>query len=695
MSAAVAALAFACSPAARAACDDLLPPADLKLDRRGVTPMDIARLRDTGDPLVIGEPTSPYALSPDGKTLAFVIARADPVTNDRCSALVVLPAVGGKSPRILDRGGGLPLLSSPVRGLFMTTGFPQQIAPLWSPGGQFLAYRKVVEGVVQLVLVNAANGAARLVTRSPVDVEDFRWSADGASLIYLARVGRIAAKERIERAGRSGWVYDESVLPLESWEPRPWARDLPQQGFVVDPDSGLTREASSAEKESVTVPALGGTIFNTGDSTPEGARAWTEAASSAPMADRQLWASLPDGRKIQCRLPACTGRISRISWDRTGVSLVFQQREGWNGEETVLYRWFPAAGQLQTILRTSDELTGCIRSGKEMICGRENASVPRRIVSIDLADGRSRELFDPNPEFAHLELGKVRRLRWKNDLGLPAWGDLVLPPGYDGKARLPLVVVQYLSRGFLRGGIGDDYPIFALAAKGFAVLSFQRPPFVGKLIPGLKTIEEALAASDKDWMERRSLYSAVSEGIDTAIATGAVDPSRLGITGLSDGASTVEFALSNSDRFAAAAMSTCCDDLLSSLVLGGFAWGDANRKSGYPLSVDDDRAFWKPLSLSVNARRIDTPILMQLADREALTALPAIGAFREAGKPVEAIIYPDEYHNKWQPQHRLAVYQRNIDWFDFWLRDQEDPSPEKRDQYERWRRLRAASKGRR
>lgn len=178
-------------------------------------------------------------------------------------------------------------------------------------------------------------------------------------------------------------------------------------------------------------------------------------------------------------------------------------------------------------------------------------------------------------------------------------------------------------------------------------------------------------------------------GIDQAIATGTVDPARIGITGLSDGASIVEFALVNSKRFAAAAMSTCCDDRLSSLVLGGEAWGGENHRSGYPLSVDDDKAYWKPISLSLNARNIDMPILFQLADREAGLALQSHGPPHEAKKPVEMYVYPQELHNKVQPAHRLA--DRNIDWFDFWLRGHEDTAPEKRTHYERWEALRDAA----
>jgi dipeptidyl aminopeptidase/acylaminoacyl peptidase len=192
---------------------------------------------------------------------------------------------------------------------------------------------------------------------------------------------------------------------------------------------------------------------------------------------------------------------------------------------------------------------------------------------------------------------------------------------------------------------------------------------------------------------RRPNPAPCAERGSSIAATGAIDPARIGITGLSDGASTVEFALVNSRRFAAAAMSTCCDDRLTSLVLGGWAWGDENHRTGYPLSVDDDRAYWKPISLSLNARSIATPILFQVADREAGLSLESYGALREAGKPVEMYVYPDEFHNKVQPRHRLAVYDRNIDWFAYWLRSYEDPAPDKRAQYERWGQLRAAQQG--
>ncbi len=93
-------------------------------------------------------------------------------------------------------------------------------------------------------------------------------------------------------------------------------------------------------------------------------------------------------------------------------------------------------------------------------------------------------------------------------------------------------------------------------------------------------------------------------------------------------------------------------------------------------------------SIAVNASRIDTPFLIQVADREYHFTKQNYNALKDADKPVEMHIFPDEYHVKWQPAHRYAVYTRNVDWFNFWLRDVEDPDPKKEEQYERWRELR-------
>jgi hypothetical protein len=61
---------------------------------------------------------------------------------------------------------------------------------------------------------------------------------------------------------------------------------------------------------------------------------------------------------------------------------------------------------------------------------------------------------------------------------------------------------------------------------------------------------------------------------------------------------------------------------------------------------------------------------------------------RDAGKPIELYIYPNELHVRNQPRHRLEIYDRNLDWFRYWLKDEQDTDPRKAEQYRRWNQLR-------
>src|SRR3546814_7951867 len=101
----------------------------------------------------------------------------------------------------------------------------------------------------------------------------------------------------------------------------------------------------------------------------------------------------------------------------------------------------------------------------------------------------------------------------------------------------------------------------------------------------------------------------------------------------------------------------------SSDVCSSDLWAQSLRQMGYPPVTRAVPAFWKPMSLAMNAGKIRAPLLMQLADREYLLGLEAWTALKDHGKPVEMYVFPDEYHYKWQPAHRRAVYQRSLDWF--------------------------------
>ena len=92
--------------------------------------------------------------------------------------------------------------------------------------------------------------------------------------------------------------------------------------------------------------------------------------------------------------------------------------------------------------------------------------------------------------------------------------------------------------------------------------------------------------------------------------------------------------------------------------------------------------------MSVNADKIVTPILENASDTEYLIYVSTFRSLGDVGKPIELYIYPNELHVRNQPKHKLEIYDRNFDWFCFWLKDEENTSPRDPQQPGRWRQMR-------
>lgn len=667
-SAAAIALLAAASPV-RASCNDV---ARTPATGAALSPRDLVEITEIGFPDgSVAWPFDPVAVDPSGTRIAFQTVRADIATNRYCYSLLVQDLRTGVS-RVVALGGDYVPQSAQVRSLFAIFGTPLIAAPVWSPDGRTIAWLRHQDGTTQGWIAAADGSGERRATRAPTDVEELRWSADGR-LLYATRPAMAEVNASLDREGAAGWLYDDRMTPNAGARPRILAASVPVKWFAQASNGG------GAEPVPAPLPAVPTNV--------SGERLVVTRTSDLPFADAQLNRKGHGGVVRPCAADVCRGRIVSSWWQPGSDTAWFLRREGWQHETSALYRWRAGAAP-ERMVATTDPINNCEPAASGVVCLTEGSSTPRRIVRIDWRDGKVATQFDPNPDFSRFRLGTVTRLKWRNARGYEAWGDLVLPPGYRKGDKVPLVVTQYTSRGFMRGGTGNEYPIFLFAARGMAVLSTEAPDDVATRTPGWTSAADGNRINALGWANRWSLHSSIEQGVKAAIATGAIDPARVGITGLSDGATEVRFALINSKTFAAAALSSCCIEPDTPGIAGpafaktlGF-WG----APAYGAPGDD---FWKPIALTLNADRIDTPLLMQLSDDEYSLALGAYEALRARGKPVEMYVFPDEHHNKSLPVHRLAIYERNLDWFAFWLMDREDSDPAKREQYARWRALRA------
>jgi len=681
-----------CGAAVSAApCEKLVPPNRVGLvAARSVEARDLVGLRDIG-PSLIGDPTArPFGISPDGSRIAFQIRQADTDANTYCMGIFVLSLSEDHTLTSVDMGGEF------IKEVFSTQGFTESpapggariIEPKWSPDGTRIAYLRRDKGVTQAWVAFADDGGAKPVTDGPADIEDVDWNTDN-SLIISSKPDLVAARRAIAAEGDGGFLYDDRWIPATGDRPLPRGT-IETRIDILDLSNGERRLATDVESQRLG-PVVGNArpteagVFATG---ANGLRAWTQPKDSADA--RSSSALVVSGRNAKpetCADPVCS-RIVAMWWlpsDR----LIFQRSDGPTTGWMSMYEWRRGETKPRRLMETQNYLTGCQVANGSLVCREEGALQPGRLITIDLQTGQSTVLFDPNPDFAALRLGPAKRLHWTNAFGIETYGDLVLPPGRHGSERVPLIVVQYETRGFLRGGTGDEFPIQVLASHGFAVLSVQRPTMFG-FAKGAKTWEDNNRLSITDWADKRSVQSTLETGVQVVVALGIADPQRVGLTGLSDGASSAQFTLINSHLFSAVALATCCDEESAPGYLAGEASGTWLQKMGYPRLTEDGTAFWAADSLRVNANGVNTPILMQLPDSEYLAALEGYTALREQNKPVEMYVFPDESHIKWQPAHRLAAYTRYVDWFEFWLNGREDPDPAKAPQYMRWRKLRAA-----
>ncbi|MBY0565994.1 MAG: Atxe2 family lasso peptide isopeptidase [Hyphomonadaceae bacterium] len=635
--------------------------------------------------LELGDYRGGLSISPDGQTLAVFARETRVRENDYRYRLLVMPSAGG-SPREIADAGDIILRDTP----YGPTGAAADRAPVWSPDGRYLAYIAERDGRAELWRVSPDGAAAQLLVDGPGEVLRFVW-LDETNLVVETAAPRDALSAASSHAATYGFHPDDFFTPYASLTPRATI-DHARVQLVVNAATRAERAASPDESAQLNVqprrPAPLNAIAN--DRTSD-AVAWIApriAGDQASTPALGLYYAADEGRDVMtCDDPACSGRMlgAWIFADR----IVFRRMEGHGGGLTALYAWDWRANTVRRIRREDEELFACGRAAARLICLQEGPLQPRRIVSIDVDTGDLAQLYDPNPDWRAFDQPRIETIEVNDAYGNDSFAHLVFPANYRPGRRYPVVVVQYRSRGFLRGGVGGEYPILPLAGRGYFVLSVDRPEWRGAeaSLPQAELDQRTALDNSENLMKQSALEAMLAE-LDRR---GLSNPRRIGITGLSDGAETLYWAITNSELFAAAVASTQPTDT-TAWTLGSRAFRQSLLSEGMrgPYAVGDDpwAAWWARNTTALHAERIRAPLLMNLAESEAIMGFPLATRLEELNRPVDAYVYPGAYHIKWRPAQLLAAQTRAMDWLDFWLRGIEREEPEDPGRLDRWRALR-------
>jgi dipeptidyl aminopeptidase/acylaminoacyl peptidase len=220
-------------------------------------------------------------------------------------------------------------------------------------------------------------------------------------------------------------------------------------------------------------------------------------------------------------------------------------------------------------------------------------------------------------------------------------------------------------------------------------LSVDRPEWRGAeaALPQAELDRRTALDNSENQMKQSALEAMLAE-LDRR---GLSDRRRIGITGLSDGAETLYWAITNSNLFAAAVASTPPTDP-TAWTLGARALRQSLLNEGVEGPYVDASSpwahWWARNSTALHAEAIHTPLLMNLSESEAIMGWPLATRLEELNRPVDVYVHPGAYHIKWRPAQLLAAQTRAIDWLDFWLRRIEREDPEEPERLARWRALR-------
>lgn len=656
-----------------------------------LAPRALVEVADLGNPVI----------SPDGRQVAYRLEQASVERDTYDSVWYVQALAGSTAPRrVAD--GGVPLRE-------YTAGLVAPAPAVWSPDGRWIYYRAFIDGSIAVWRAAADGSGAEPVTADAADVRAFVLDADGRTLRYSVgatreEVRRAEQAERDRGVRLDGTVFigagllDSSNVeghltsqrlygdwftpgPLLATVPDRWRRiDVSTRGATPSEASPPGPPPALAFAESL--PAPWKWAKHPGDTRVAILTRTGEAGERRRKPDVELAVRDVDSavRQTRCTAALCTGQdITHIQWRPGSDEVLFTVTDSRAGRAQSVFRWNVVTGDVAEVVRSRGLMWGssvrfhdvpCALSPSAMVCVTAEADRPPRMEVIDLSSGDRRVLFDPNRALA-LDIARIapaRLLRWVDARGDAFTGWLFGARVPEGGPPPPLFVNYYNCNGFLRGGVGNEWPLASMASHGISALCINGNP------------------SFKDARENYAQGTRAVEGIVRLLAEqGEIDPGRVGMGGLSYGSEVTMWTLMHSDLLAAASVSSSAVTpnwyLFNSLRDGFRTVVEKNWQLGPPGDTPEQ---WQAMSPVFNLHSIRAPVLFQMAEQEYMTALEyALPLVRDRRADVR--VFPGEPHIKFGPRHKLAAYERNLDWFRFWLQGHEEEDAADPDQYRVWR----------
>jgi dipeptidyl aminopeptidase/acylaminoacyl peptidase len=618
------------------------------------TPDDVLSYKRVGE----------VALSPDGRWIAYTVSVQRAATDEAGGAyseLWLVPAAGGASrPFITGK-----VAVSGVR--FSPDG--SRIAFLMSRGG---------DAKTQVWMIPVSGGEAVPVTSAGSSVSSYRWHPAGDRIAYVAVPSRSKREKDLDAKGYGFIFFEENLRDRNLYvlrvgtgggEGEPdeitsgcsvwrfeWSPDggsiaagisprnlidqeyMFQKIWIVDPATKEKRALATGEGK------LGGFEWS-----PDGTRiAYNGANDLKDEAASQVYVipAAAGGSPKNLTEPRFHGTVNWVGW-KDDATVLYRASEGvYTTLSTV-----PAAGGPRTVVLDARS-AGVIfdppdhtKDFKTLAFGGNAPDVPGEVYTWSPGSKAPKRLTTVNPWLAGRTLGRQSVVRYKARDGLEIEGLLVYPAGYAEGRTCPLVVIVH-------GGPESNYsngwitrysePAQALAGKGYAVFL---PNYRASTGYGLEF--ELGGYNDPAGKE----FDDVADGIDYLAAW---------------------FASYYTAKVRAVCMFVGISDVTSKRLTTDIPYEELDVHSGKPieemwtLSLERSPIYWAHQS------RTAVLILGGAADTRVYPG-QSIEFYRiltmHDHPAVRLVQYPGEGHGNARQPGRIDVLYRQLDWYDWYVRD--------------------------
>lgn len=626
--------------------------------QRPMTLIDLLNVPSLSDP----------RLSPDGRQMLYVLARADWKANRRIGQVWRANADGSAAVQL-------------------TTGANEASSPRWSPDGTtiaFVARRDAPQP--QVHVMSNGGGEARQLTRHATGVSNPSWSPDG-TFIYFTATDPKTDQERAREADTGGvYAFGESrqehlwrVGVANGAEQRLTSGDYSIQAYQLSRDGrqiAVDRAPGPLQEDSANgdvgvmdasggeIRRLAGPTFREGGAelSPDNSQVLFRAHANERLEgyynDRLFLIPAKGGAHKALKLPH---QVLDAHWSKDGKSIFILANLG---VHTELFEVDPATETMRQLTDGQHAIRSWAfhAATNQHVFAIDEAANPGDVWRLPAGGGqpvRVTRLFDYLAR--DYKLPRQEKVEWKGADGVMVEGLLFYPLDYVQGRRYPLVEqdhgVTFSSNSF---GFGrwSDYPQI-LAARGYAVLQVNPRGVAGY---GDAYLRDMVGHYFKN------AHLDVLAGIDHVIKIGIADPDRLIKMGWSAGGTMTNKLITFTDRFKAASSGAGVANFVSLYAQSDVRYYRTPWFGGTPWQKDAPTDLYWEHSPLKDIAKAKTPTLILVGESDVRVpmaqSVELYRALKSNGVPTRMYVAPGEPHGWRELRHQLFKMNVELDWFE-------------------------------